>query len=267
MMPVEPLRPHVIQQGMETRRVGKTIHHFPELDSTNVYAFQRAQEGAAEGEIVIAEGQTRGKGRMGRAWVSPPYRNLYLSVILRPALAPPRAAQVTLMAAVALAETVRAFLPFPPEIKWPNDILVGGKKLAGILTESSMEADRVRFVIVGIGVNLNFPKELMPEDIRDTATSVIILTRKAVDREEFARRLIQDLDRCYGDLEERGFASLAQRWERWFVLKGKMVRVEMMGQPIVGKAMGIDSDGALLLEDEQGASRRVIAGDVIPLEE
>lgn len=260
------LLPEKIRANLQTARLGKKIHYFSEIDSTNIYAFQRAQEGGAEGEVVIAESQTHGKGRMGRSWVSPPYRNLYLSVILRPNLAPLHAAQITLMSAVALAETVQSFLPFPPEIKWPNDVLVGGRKLAGILTESSVEADQVRFVIVGIGVNLNFPKELMPEAIQEIATSIFILAQKAVDRDEFACRLIQGLDRCYGELEELGFSSIARRWESFFQLKGKKVRVEMMGEAVTGKAVGIDSGGALLLEDEKGFSKRVIAGDVIPLE-
>ena len=261
-----PLQAEEIIRGIETRRLGKKIHYFVEIDSTNVYAHKLAQEGAAEGEVVIAEAQTHGKGRMGRSWVSPPYRNLYLSVILRPKLAPPHAAQITLMCAVALAETVQSFLPFRPEIKWPNDILAGGKKLAGILTESSVEADRVRFVIVGIGVNLNFPKELMPKAIQDVATSIFILTQKTVDREAFARRLIQDLDRCYGELENGGFASIAERWESFFQLKGKKVKVEMMDQAILGKAMGIDSEGALILQDEGGCQRKIVAGDVIPVD-
>jgi BirA family biotin operon repressor/biotin-[acetyl-CoA-carboxylase] ligase len=172
-----------------------------------------------------------------------------------------------LVSAVALAETVQFFLQYPPEIKWPNDIMVGGKKLAGILTESSCESDRILFVILGIGVNLNFPHDLMPEAIREQATSLLILNRKPVDRSDFMRRLIHNLDQCYGDLEDKGFSFLASRWESFFRLKGKKVRIEMgssTDQPLWGRAMGIDDDGALLLEDDQGALRRIVAGQVIP---
>lgn len=259
-----PLRPDEIRRGSETRQLGKTIHYFAELDSTNVYARELAEGGAAEGEIVIAEGQTLGKGRMKRKWVSPPYLNLYLSVILRPGLPAVHAPQITLMSAVALAETVQSFIGFPPDIKWPNDIMVRGKKLGGILTESSCEGDRIRFMVLGIGVNLNFPRELMPETIRDSATSIMMVIRRPVDRTAFTRRLIQGLDRCYGDLEDRGFSSMARRWESFFRLRGKRVRVDMMDQKISGKALGIDSDGALILEDDQGAVRKIVAGDVIP---
>jgi len=261
-----PLEPEAILRGLEASRLGQRMHHFVELDSTNASAYRRAQEGGVEGEIVIAEGQSRGKGRMGRSWISPPYLNLYLSVILRPKLAPVHAPQITLMSAVALAETLQSFIPFPPEIKWPNDILVEGKKIAGILTESCCEADRLLFVILGIGVNLNFPCDLMPESIREVATSVLILTQRPVDRAAFTRGLILNLDRCYGEFEDRGFPSIARRWEGFFRLRGKRVRVEMLGQEIWGRAVGIDGDGALVLEDDGGRQQKIIAGDVIPVE-
>lgn len=261
-----PLRLEEIQVDLQAQRLGGHIHYFPKIDSTNSYAYRLAEAGAPEGEVVIGEEQTQGKGRMGRQWVSPPYLNLYLSVILRPALPPVHAPQITLMAAVALAETVAHWLSAPPEIKWPNDILVGGKKLAGILTESSCDPDRIRFVILGIGANLNFDEERMSEALRQRATSLLSLTRRPVAREIFARRLIQNLDRCYGELEARGFSGLAQRWDRFFALRGKRVRIEMAGEPVTGKALGLDETGALILLVEKGERRKVIAGDVIPLD-
>jgi BirA family biotin operon repressor/biotin-[acetyl-CoA-carboxylase] ligase len=208
-----PLRLQEVQDGLATRRLGKPIHYFSQLDSTNSYARQLAEQGAAQGEVIVAEAQTHGRGRLGRSWVSPPFLNLYCSVILRPKLPPVHAPQITLMAAVALAETVASFLATGPSIKWPNDILVEGKKLAGILTESSCHSDRIDFVILGIGVNLNYPVVLMPDTIRGTATSMTSLTQNRVSRELFLRRLIQDLDRCYGELEEAGFCAIAARWE------------------------------------------------------
>lgn len=262
----EPLEIEAIRSTLAPGRLGKTIHYFEEVDSTNVFAARRAREGAPEGEVVIAETQIRGKGRLGRHWLSPPYMNLYMSVILRPGLAAADTPQLTLASAVAVAETVEPFLRPPPEIKWPNDILVAGKKLAGILTESSCEGDRVLFVIVGIGVNLNFPREAMPEAIRERATSLMIATGRRVDRSDFARQLIHNLDRCYGDLNENGFADVARRWESYFRLKGKKVRVESSGGAVHGKAVGIDGEGALLLEEEGGEIRRIFAGDVVPVE-
>jgi BirA family biotin operon repressor/biotin-[acetyl-CoA-carboxylase] ligase len=171
------------------------------------------------------------------------------------------------MAAVALADTIALFIGPPPSIKWPNDILVGGKKLAGVLTESSCDSERIEFVILGIGVNLNYPVPLMPEAIRERATSIVTLTQNNVSREAFVRRLIQDLDRCYGELEEVGFDSLARRWEALFGLRGKKVQVEMTDHIMIGTAKGIDSDGALILENERGECQRIVAGDVMPAED
>jgi BirA family transcriptional regulator, biotin operon repressor / biotin---[acetyl-CoA-carboxylase] ligase len=262
-----PLQLQQVRDGLTTRRLGTNLHYFSEIDSTNSYARRLAEQGAGEGEVIIAEAQTRGRGRLGRSWVSPPFVNLYFSVILRPQLPPVHAPQLTLMAAVALADTIASFIRTPPSIKWPNDILVGGKKLAGVLTESSCDSERIEFVILGIGVNLNYPVALMPEVIRERATSIVSLTNTNVSREAFVRRLIQDLDRCYGELEEDGFDSLATRWEALFGLRGKKVRVEMTDRIMIGTAKGIDRDGALILEGEEGKRQRIIAGDVVPAED
>jgi BirA family biotin operon repressor/biotin-[acetyl-CoA-carboxylase] ligase len=161
---------------------------------------------------------------------------------------------------------VGAFIPDEPAIKWPNDMMVGGKKLAGILTELSCDAEKVNYVVLGVGVNLNYSLEMMPDEIRGRATSVFELTGKTVDRESFLKRLIQDLDRCYGELEASGFMALAARWEARFGLRERRVRVELLGQTVIGRAKGIDRDGALLLEDDSGTLQRIIAGDVIPVE-
>ncbi len=255
-----------LRQGLATRRLGGKFHYLSEIDSTNRYARQLAENGAGEGELVIAEAQTQGRGRLGRLWQSPPFANLYISLILRPRLPPAWAPQITLMAAVALVETVAPFIGQVVTIKWPNDILVGGKKLAGILTEAASGSGRIDYVILGIGVNLNYRFAAMPDELRGRAISIAEITGKSISRELFLRRLIQGLDRCYGELEEFGFAPLAPRWEAHFGLRGKHVRVEWLNQVVTGRAIGIDRDGALLIEDQQGACQRVIAGEVIPVE-
>ncbi len=260
-----PLELSRVRDGLAAERLGTEFHYFAEIDSTNTYARCLAEHGAREGGLVIAESQTEGRGRHGKRWVSPPNVNLYFSVVLRPKLAPARAPQITLMAAVALAETLQWFLPVPPAIKWPNDILVSGKKLAGILTEVSCGSEGVEFVILGIGVNVNYPLDLMPEEIRQCATSIAIICQNKISREDFLRRLIQHLDRCYGEIEENGFAPLAPRWEAYFGLRGQRVRIELLDEVMFGTAKGIDQDGALLLEDDHCELQRVIAGDVIPV--
>jgi BirA family biotin operon repressor/biotin-[acetyl-CoA-carboxylase] ligase len=261
----EALRPDALRSS-ETKRLGKTIHYFAEVDSTNRVAHEEAQRGGEEGAVFVAEGQTQGRGRMGRSWISPPYLNLYFSVILRPDLPPAQVPRITLASAVALAETLESFLEFPPQIKWPNDLLVDGRKVAGILAESSCESGRVRFVILGIGVNLNYPRELMPKGIRGTATSFLTVKERTVDRTAFAVRLIHDLDRCYGELIENGFGSLARRWESFFGFRGKRVRATLTDRSVIGKALGIDSDGALIVEGDGGKREAIAAGEVVPIE-
>jgi BirA family transcriptional regulator, biotin operon repressor / biotin---[acetyl-CoA-carboxylase] ligase len=264
---LEPLQLDEVRDGLTAKRIGTEFYYFLELDSTNNFARRLAEQATPAGTIVIAERQTQGRGRAGRSWISPPYVNLYLSIVLRPELPPAEAPQITLMAAVALADTVASFMPLPALIKWPNDILVNGKKLAGILTEASSTSERIDFVILGIGINLNFPKELMPQAIRQHATSLLIATQNNIRREVFLRRLIQDLDRCYGILEETGFGAIMPRWEARFGLRDRRVRVDRIDGAIFGRARGIDRDGALIVETDNGKFQRVIAGDVIPMED
>ena len=261
-----PLDLSWVREILGATRLGNKFHCFEQIGSTNTHARELAESAAAEGEVVIAESQTHGRGRLGRRWESPPSTNLYFSIVLRPKLAPQHAAQITLMAAVAVADAVASFIAQEVTIKWPNDILVDGRKLAGILTEACCNAGRVEYVILGVGINVNTAIDSMPDDIRRGATSLFDLTGKNVPRENVLHRLIRDLDRCYGVLEASGFDALRPRWEARFNLRGKRVRAELDGQVVTGRACGIDRNGALVLEDENGMLKTIIAGDVIPLE-
>jgi BirA family transcriptional regulator, biotin operon repressor / biotin---[acetyl-CoA-carboxylase] ligase len=265
---VEPsaLDVQVVQEGLIDARFGKPFHYFHQIGSTNSHARELAEAGAAEGTVVVAESQSQGRGRLGRRWESPAYRNLYLSVILRPTLSPAHAAQITLMAAVALADVVDSYIPGQAAIKWPNDILIGNKKLAGILTEVSCDAEQVHYVILGIGINLNYASDAMPEEIRRRATSLLEITGKPVHRESFLQGLLHGIERCYGELEQAGFTALARRWQSYFAWRSRRVRVELLDQCTIGTAKGIDRDGALVLVDDHGVEQRILAGDVIPLE-
>jgi BirA family transcriptional regulator, biotin operon repressor / biotin---[acetyl-CoA-carboxylase] ligase len=266
VIPSTPLDLDEAQRGLATKRLDVKFHYFCETDSTNTQARRLAEAGAAEGEVVVADAQSQGRGRLGRVWQSPPFANLYLSILLRPNLPPANAAQITLMAAVSLAETVESFLRRPTAIKWPNDLLIDGKKLAGILTEAACDSERVEYVILGIGLNLNYNVHEMPAELRGRATSLAHLTGRALNRESVLRRLIQDLDRCYGELETSGFEALRPRWEARFIWRGRRVRVELGDQVLIGRAQGIEPGGALILEEDDGQRRRIVAGDVIPLE-
>ncbi len=191
------LSPAEVRPFLKTRWIGKTMHYFRTVDSTNVQAYQLALRGAGEGEIVVAESQEKGRGRLGRHWFSPAFRNLYLSVILRPKIPPHQAPLITLMAAVAAAEAIEKTSGLRPMIKWPNDLLIKGRKLAGLLNEIHSETDRVHFVILGIGVNLNTDERAFSKEIREFATSLKRETGKTVSRKVFLQHLLQTLEKWY----------------------------------------------------------------------
>ena len=250
--------------------LGRSLHFFESIDSTNVYAARLAREGVAEGTVVIADAQTGGKGRLGRNWVSPPGVNLYLSTILRPDKPASFAPQLSLLAAVAVAEAISQQTELAPSIKWPNDVLVAGKKVCGILTE--MQAQRKdlqqpQAVVVGIGVNVNAPLSAFPEELHDKATSLRLMSGEPIDRVAFTACLLTHLEKLYILWLEEGFPVVKSAWEGHAAeLLGKPITVAAPDGTISGTALGIDQDGALLIQDEQGEShaepRRVLVGDV-----
>jgi BirA family biotin operon repressor/biotin-[acetyl-CoA-carboxylase] ligase len=251
-----------IKPLLKTKWMGKRIHHFRIIDSTNSKAFQLALSGAEEGEVVISESQEKGRGRLGRQWFSPPSVNLYLSVILRPRIPPHQAPLITLMAAVATADTIHKFSGLLPLIKWPNDILLRDRKVAGLLNEIHSEMDQVRFVILGIGVNLNMDEKRFSKEIRTLATSLKIEMGQAVSRKDFVQSLLFELERWYSVFLEEGGAVVLKAWKDRANIRGRRVKVTSFGETVVGTAIDVDSDGALILETEDRKQRRVMAGDV-----
>jgi BirA family biotin operon repressor/biotin-[acetyl-CoA-carboxylase] ligase len=239
--------------------LGDIVHHEC-LDSTNRLAADLARAGAAEGTVVLAEQQTAGRGRLGRTWTSPARVNLYCSVILRPSLPPTAVPVVTLVAAVAVAEAIEDTIATPPAIKWPNDVLLDGRKAVGILTELEAEAERVRFAVLGIGVNVNARRDDFPPDLRRKATSLAVAAGAPVDRVAFTGRLLTRLDRAYERFCREGFAPLREFYERHHCLPGRAVNVAG-ARRLAGIARGIDDDGALLVECD-GRIERVFAGEV-----
>jgi len=209
---------------LATRDLGRTLHHFEAVGSTNAEAFSLAQDGALHGEAVIAETQTAGKGRRGRAWVSPPGKNLALSVVLRPELPPTRAPEVTLLAAVALAETLKDS-GAQAEIKWPNDVQLGGKKVAGILTELSADTERVHFIVLGLGVNLNASEADFPDELKGVATSVMIARQQKVPRALFAAALLTRLEAWLDVWQDEGFGPVRSAWKAASSTLGREVLV------------------------------------------
>jgi BirA family biotin operon repressor/biotin-[acetyl-CoA-carboxylase] ligase len=249
---------------LSTRELGLVLHHHETVSSTSEVAFELAREGASAGEVVIAEAQTAGKGRRGRTWVSPPGKNLYLSVILRPHLPPARAPELTLVAGVALAETLREG-GVPARIKWPNDVVVEGAKLAGILTELATEGDRVAFVVLGIGVNLNVTAADFPAELRGIATSAREVRGHEVPRALFAAALLTRLEEWLERHEDDGFDPVREAALELSDTVGRVVRVQEDGRSVEGRAVDIDGDGALVIETAAGQRERVISGDVVRL--
>jgi BirA family biotin operon repressor/biotin-[acetyl-CoA-carboxylase] ligase len=256
------LTPSEIKPILKTKWVGKAIRHFHTLDSTNSKAYQLALNGAEEGEVVISESQEKGRGRLGREWFSPPFLNLYLSVILRPKISPHQASLITLMAAVATADAIQKFSGLFALIKWPNDILLRGRKVAGLLNEIHSEMDRIHFVILGIGINLNTEEKMFSEEIRAGATSLKVEMGQTISRKVFLQSLLQELEKWYTILMKEGSAVILKAWRDRAHIKGRRVKVSSFGETWVGRAIDVDSDGALILETAGGKRKRVVAGDV-----
>lgn len=230
------------------------------LDSTQRVARERARAGAPEGTCVIAESQTAGRGRLGRTWHSPPGVNVYASIVLRPAMAPSAVPQIALVAGLAVAAAIRD-VPLPAALKWPNDVLVGGRKVAGILTELEAEIERVHFVIVGIGVNVNAPPAAFPVELAERATSLAIAAGRHVDRGAFMGRLLAAFEERHRRFLAEGFGALRSEWESYAALTGCAVRVSGGPQLVEGTVLGIDDAGALRLATPAGETL-VVAGEV-----
>jgi BirA family biotin operon repressor/biotin-[acetyl-CoA-carboxylase] ligase len=256
------LSPSEIKSLLTTKWTGKTIHYFPSIDSTNSKAYQLALGGAEEGEVVIAESQEEGRGRLGRHWFSPPFLNLYLSAILRPQIPPHRASLITLMAAVATADCIQKYSGLLPLIKWPNDILLGNRKVAGLLNEIHSEMDRIHFVILGIGVNLNMNGKMFSKEIRGVATSLKREMGETISRKAFLRSLLEELEGWYAIFLKEGGVPVLEAWREKAKIEGKRVKVTSFGEILSGIAVDVDWDGALILKTENGERKRIVAGDV-----
>lgn len=257
-----------VQPRLATRWLARRYVWLDETDSTNRVAADLARDGAEHGTTVVAEGQSAGRGRLGRSFFSPPYQNLYTSIVLRPNLDTARAPTTILAAAVAVAETVAASVDDPAavSIKWPNDVLLGGLKTSGILMEMGAEATRVRHLVLGIGVNLNVDRAIFPDEFRALATSLASHRGKPVDRVDFAARLYDNLEAVLDRHAQGGFEAVRSDFEARFQMRGQRVRVlDAIGggaAAVEGTASGIDADGALLVQRDDGATERVVAGDV-----
>jgi BirA family transcriptional regulator, biotin operon repressor / biotin---[acetyl-CoA-carboxylase] ligase len=256
------LIPAEIAAGLVTARLGKRIICFAETDSTNQVAFKLAEEGGEEGTVVLADGQRRGKGRLGREWASPSGVNLYCSVVLRPPILPVVAYQLTFLSAVAVARAIERTTDLSPRIKWPNDILINGRKIAGLLNEMSAETEKVNFVILGIGVNLNMRADQFPKTLRHPASSLFLEGGREVGRISFIRALLTELDLLYALYLREGDAPIRKEWLDRCDIVGRMVTVTCRDYAFTGMVGGIDDSGALLVRLPSGVEEKVLSGDV-----
>jgi BirA family biotin operon repressor/biotin-[acetyl-CoA-carboxylase] ligase len=246
----------------KTKIIGRDIQVFEQTTSTNDVVEKLARDGVREGAVVFAESQTKGRGRLGRKWVSPARKGLWFSILLRPNLRPQETTQLTVASATALRRAIVSQTRLQPEIKWPNDILINGKKVAGILTEMSAELDRVRHVIPGIGIDVNQDASEFPAELRKIATSLKIEGRESFSRPALAVAILEELDEEYARVCAGKFAGIANEWVEYCGTIGKDVSVRIGERVIQGRAESLDDEGALVLRTEHGRLQRITGGDV-----
>jgi BirA family biotin operon repressor/biotin-[acetyl-CoA-carboxylase] ligase len=257
------LSPQSIRKDLRSRWLGRQpVYGFDVVESTNREAKRLARQGAPEGTLVIAESQSKGRGRLRRLWVSPPGKGLYLSVILRPKIPPQWGPRITLTAGVALAAALQE-IGITPELKWPNDVMVGHRKVAGILTEASCGKKGLFFVVVGVGVNVNTDLTDFPASIRDLATSLSLSSGKVMSRVVLLQTLLYQLEQWYERLCQGAFATILETWRQYDITLGRCVEVSLPGSSLAGVAEDLDTDGALLVRDKRGRVHRILVGDVV----
>jgi BirA family biotin operon repressor/biotin-[acetyl-CoA-carboxylase] ligase len=256
------LNPNKLQEGARTKLLGRSIFFSREVTSTNEWAKKLARQGALEGTVVIAEKQTHGHGRLCRRWFSPP-GGLWFSLILRPKLCSAEALKLTFVAGLAVAETLDQLYGLRAETKWPNDVLVDGRKICGILGEVTTKGKEVNVVVLGIGINANFKAErVLPKSIRGGATSLETELKRKIRLEELFNRLLEKLEATYLLYIRRGFGPILKQWKRQGGFLGEEVEVTDRNEKTSGLACDIDADGSLVLKLENGTMKHVFAGDV-----
>lgn len=254
------LLPLEIKNGLNTKLFGHDIYWEYEVGSTNAVAAQLADKGAAEGTVVVSESQKHGRGRMGRTWVSQPEIGIYLSLILRPNFVPMKAPCITYMSAVAVAEALEQTFGITAGIKWPNDVMINGKKVSGILTELKAEMECIHYVIVGIGINVNNTR--FPKAFRDRVTSLSLELKQKVSRVALVQALLQALERWYLIIANDGIDRTFERWRTLSCTLGNRVEVNVGESVLKGIATRLEPSGSLYVRLDSGEEKQILAGDV-----
>jgi len=251
-----------LQLALDTTVFGRKAVLLTSTLSTQGDVLKLAEQGQAEGAVVIAEEQTGGRGRFGRQWFSPPGKGIWMSVLLRPDLPLQHTPQLTLLTGVAVCRAIRTCTGADAGIKWPNDLLIDGRKVCGILLESTVEDHEVRYCIAGIGVDVNFDPEDYPEDLTTIATSLKMATGQAVDRTKLTAAILTELEQLYFLYQKEGFGVISALWEALSVSLNREITVTNPQGVIEGKAIGLDASGALLVEKHDGEHTLVISGEI-----
>jgi len=256
------LAPSLVRAELGDHPLGRNIIHYFRTDSTNAVAVKLAAEGAEHGTVVVAEEQTAGRGRLGRAWFSEKSSGIYTSIILRPPLSPAAAPVLTLMAGLAAQKAVNTVTGLAVDIRWPNDLLVNGKKVCGILTEMSAEVDRLHAVVLGIGINVNH--SLMPTPLEEIATSLRMEAHRGISRVQVFVALLREIERYYQLLLKSGSKAISERWEAASSFAhGKRVRVVTAAGETLATTTGLDPSGALKIQFDDGRQESLVAGEVV----
>ncbi|MDP8298897.1 MAG: biotin--[acetyl-CoA-carboxylase] ligase [Candidatus Tantalella remota] len=249
-----------ISAGLDTGTMGrKAIYHYETIPTTNDKAYELAEKGSEEGTIIIAETQTKGKGRMGRTWTSPKGQGIYMSMILRPDVETDEIPAITLVAAAAVIAAVKKTSGLEPGTKWPNDVMIEGKKLCGILTEIKAQPDKVDFLILGIGINVNTPAGKLPLE----GTALKEKCGRRLSRLELIRQILREFEKRYDILQKKGFAALRDECKKVSLVLKKEIRVEEHHKTIKGVAVDIDEKGVLIVKTAKDGLKRIFSGDVV----
>ncbi len=242
--------------------IGKEIVVYDEVESTNTIAYELLKEGYPTGTVVIADRQTKGKGRLGRSWISPAGKNIYMSFALRPNITPKYATLITLTSVVACTTALRRYSEIPVLIKWPNDMLIDHKKIGGILTEMKIEGEKIKAAVVGIGLNINMTENDIPEEIKEIATSLRLCKGEEFSRALLIAEIIKEFDKWYQLLEKKNRKTIIDRWMALSGTIGKQVKIILSDRELVGLAEAIDEEGRLIVKLQDGKYEKISAGDV-----
>ncbi len=246
------IAPEEIHPHLQTKRFGQEIDYVYSTPSTQIIAHKLAKEGAPEGTIVVAEEQIKGRGRMGKVWYSPPQTGIWMSLILRPSIPLVNASHLTLLASVGVREALQKETGLNVQIKWPNDLLIGRKKVCGILTELRGEHDQIHYVIIGLGMNVNVNKSDFPMELREIGTSLAIETGRTIHRASLLATILEELEQTYFTYLQEGFTTIRERWEQGAGMLGEIITARTAQGPVTGVAERVNEQGALLIQTSAG---------------